>query len=145
VSEADNPYTAPQVPPEGQPPIPLAIWLRALVKGVVAGVGVFALAAGVATFTWVLCASWFGPPVAEREIARVGLLVCCVLVSTAIGAEVALRLVVRSTESCPGQEPAWAGTALPASPPAAALPQPKGDAGGHEPDGRAQKALVAQS
>ena len=84
--QPDNPYAAPRTPAESRPAVPASVLVRALVRGVVAGVVTFMLAAGVATFTWIMCTTWFGPPVAEREdLARVGLLACCILVSVLLG------------------------------------------------------------
>jgi hypothetical protein len=80
--------------------VPLSIYVRAVVKGVVVGVVVFVLAAGVATLMWLVCVDWFGPPIAEREDwARAGLLACCILVSILIGAEVAAQEFRQRTQA----------------------------------------------
>jgi hypothetical protein len=84
--QRDNPYAAPSTPPEAGPPISRSVFVRALVRGAWAGVVTFVLAAGVATLTWIMCTTWFGSPVAEREdLARTGLLACCIVVSILLG------------------------------------------------------------
>jgi hypothetical protein len=93
--QADNPYAAPKAPPEEQPPVPSSAYLRAAVAGTTAFVVGFGGAAAFSVMVFVLLSKWYGPPIAEREeIARRGVLACCILIGMLLGA-VATRRTFR--------------------------------------------------
>lgn len=93
MNDADNPYAAPQAPPEKKPPVPWSVYLRAGVAGITAFIIAFALTAGFLTYGFVVAADGY-PPIGEHEeIARHGALACCVLIGALSGALAARREV----------------------------------------------------
>ncbi len=66
-SDADNPYAAPQAPPEKATPVPWSVYLRTGLAGIMAFVIAFSLAAGFSTIAWLAATAWIGPPIVERE------------------------------------------------------------------------------
>jgi hypothetical protein len=82
----ENPYAAPQAPPDEKPPAPWSAYLRAGIAGFTAcGVG-FSGTAAFSVIVFIVVSTWYGPPLPEREeVARHGALACCILIGTLLG------------------------------------------------------------
>ena len=78
--QADNPYAAPQEPPEKKLRPPWAVCRRAAVAGATAFILAFTITAGLATFVYIVGTEAYGKPDADGEaIVRTGALAFAVL------------------------------------------------------------------